>query len=828
MYPVLEILDALKDKLSAAPVVILQAPPGAGKSTVLPIKLMHEAWLAGKKILMLEPRRLAAKSVAARMSQIINSELGTTIGYRVRFETSISSSTQIEVVTEGILTRMIQSDNALEAYGLVIFDEFHERSLNADLALALTLQVQQLLRPDLKVLIMSATLDGESLSNQLQQAPIVTSTGKQYAVEHRYMAPDSSKPWLPQMASLVKKAFREVDGDILAFLPGAGEINRVFDWLQDDNLDAEILKLYGDLNFQQQQKAILPNTLGKRKIILSTSIAETSLTIEGIKAVVDSGLARVPRFDPRSGMTKLETSKVSKDSADQRAGRAGRVGPGICYRLWPEFQTQQLQATRKPEIIEADLTPLLLELLAWGVTDVNELNWIDTPPKGAVASALSLLQELDAVAQGRITPKGKQMAELPTHPRLAHMLLLAKDKGTVALSVACDVAALLEERDPASPEIGADLGLRVELLQRYRNQERVGDRNAFERIERLAFAWRKWFGIQKSKALSQQEIHNYTGLLVASAYPERIAKQQKKGGQLYKLANGRQMKLEQHDALVHVEWLAVAQADLGSTEGKIYLAAPLETQDLKDLERTTEVVRWDSDKDMVVALKETRVGSLVLKTNPTPLPPQPIINSVILEQIQLKGLTWCGWPDELEQWQARLLSLKVWQPDAHWPDVSHDGLMTSMEKWLAPFLINVYKKTDLIKLDWQAMVKTLLSWEQQQTLEKLAPARIDVPSGSQIKLHYFADGRAPELPVRLQELFGLEDTPTVNGGNMRVMIHLLSPAYRPVQVTQDLKSFWNGAYHEVRKELRARYPKHSWPEDPWTAEAVRGARKRKY
>lgn len=825
-YPVHEIIPQLKQTLSINGITILQAPPGAGKSTVLPIELINEPWLNNRKIIMLEPRRLAAKSVANRMSQLLDEDVGTRVGYRVRFESKISKSTQIEVVTEGILTRLIQSDNALEEYSLVIFDEFHERSLNADLALALTLQVQQLLRPDLKILIMSATLDGEKLSQQLNNTPIITSQGKQYPIENRYVTPDANKPLVPQIASTVKKAFREVDGDVLTFLPGAGEINRVFDMLSDENLDAEIFKLYGDLNFQQQQKALLPNPNGKRKIILSTSIAETSLTIEGIKAVVDCGLSRVPRFDPRSGMTKLETIKVSKDSADQRAGRAGRLGPGVCYRMWLEFQTNQLQPTRKPEILEADLAPLLLELLTWGVTDVNELKWIDAPPKGAVASALTLLEELDAVSNKKITSKGKQMAELPTHPRIAHMLLLAKEKGETALHIACDVAALLEERDPAPNEIGADLGLRVEMLQRFRNNERVGDRNALERIDRLAFSWRKWFGVQKSKQLTQEEIHNYTGLLIASAYPERIAKQQKRGGQLYKLSNGRQMKLDAQDALLHFEWLAVAQADLGTNEGKIFLAAPLETQDLKDLERTIEVLRWDVERELVVATKEVRVGGLVLKSIPTALPSQEKVNEVIFSLIKSKGLKWCGWSDELEQLQARILSLKHWHPNESWPNVTEENLLNSVEKWLSPFLINMYKKTDLLKLDWHTILKSTLSWEQQNALDKLAPARIEVPSGSQIKIDYHEDGRAPELPVRLQELFGLEDTPTINDGKVRLMIHLLSPAYRPVQVTQDLKSFWNGAYHEVRKELRSRYPKHSWPEDPWTAEAVRGARRR--
>lgn len=824
-FPVLEILPQARQAIAKNPVVILQAPPGAGKSTVLPLELLNDTWLQGKKIIMLEPRRLAAKTVATRMANLLNDTPGNRIGYRIRFETKLSAQTQLEVVTEGILTRLIQNDNALEAYGLVIFDEFHERSLHADLALALCLQVQQLLRPDLRILIMSATLDGEKLSRQLGNAPIITSLGKQYPIEHRYQAFDTTKPFVNQLASLVKKAFRESEGDMLVFLPGAGEINRAHDILAAEIPGAEIFPLFGDLSFQQQQKAIMPNSAGLRKVILSTAIAETSLTIEGIKVVVDGGLARVPRFDPRSGMTKLLTQKVSRDSADQRAGRAGRLGPGICYRLWAEHQTQHLAPTRKPEILEADLAPLLLELFAWGVADVQELQWMDAPPKGAVASALSLLTELEAVEENKITLRGKQMAAMPTHPRLAHMLLFAQDRSTEALALACDVAALLEEKDPAASGAGADLSLRVELLQRFRKADRVPDKNLLERIERMAASWRQWFKV-KANTLTATDVQHSTGVLLAAAYPERIARQQKKGSQQYKMANGRIMKLEPHDPLLHFEWLAIADADLGTQEGKIFIAAPLDVSDLKALEHTVVSLRWDEEKEMVVALRETRVGTLALKTAPMPLPSQEKVNTILAEQIRLRGLKWCGWNEPESHLQARILTLKKWRPQEPWPDVSDESFLQNIEQWLFPFLLTAYKKTDLVKLDWQQILKNTLTWEQQNQLDTLAPARIPVPSGSQIKIEYYADGRTPELPVRLQELFGLEDTPTINQGQVRLMVQLLSPAYRPVQVTQDLKSFWNNAYHEVRKELRARYPKHSWPEDPWTAEAVRGARRR--
>ena len=783
---------------------------------------------------MLEPRRLAAKSVATRMNQLLSDRLGGPpfggqgVGYRIRFESSVTEHTKVEVVTEGILTRMIQSDNALEEVGLVIFDEFHERSLNADLALALCLQVQHVLRPDLKILIMSATLDGERLSKQLFNAPIVTSLGKQFEVEHRYVPAEINKPIVPQIVSVIKKALRENDGDLLVFLPGSGEINRTFDLLSNENSEAEILKLYGDLNFQQQQKALLPHPQGKRKIILSTSIAETSLTIEGIKVVIDCGLSRFPRFDNRSGMTRLETIRVSKDSADQRAGRAGRLGPGVCYRMWPAFQTAQLQPVRKPEILEADLAPLLLELLNWGVSDVFELNWIDPPPLGAIESAFSLLEQLEAVDQRKITARGKEMATLPTHPRIAQMLQFARDQGPAHMAIACDMAALLEERDPMSDEISADLCLRVELMQRFRKNERTAvDRNAMERIDRLAFAWRKWFSIERATMnFTNEQIHDYTGVLVAAAYPERIAKQQKKQGHIYKLSNGRTMKVDQHDPITHYEWLAVAQADLGMNEGKIFLAAPMDANDLKSIQKEYGVLKWDEERELVVSSKEIRVGGLVLKAAPAKLPDQEKVNPILFEQIRSKGLAWCGWAEAQEQFQSRVMSLRKWRPEENWPDLSNENLLNTLNEWLTPFLLDVYRKTDLLKLDWHNVAKNLLPWEKQNMLNKLAPSHISVPSGSSIRLQYFADGKQPELAVRLQEIFGWEETPTVNDGKTKILIHLLSPGYKPVQITQDLKSFWDNAYHEVRKELKSRYPKHSWPEDPWNAEAVRGAKRR--
>ena len=495
-YPVEAIIPQLKQLLPQHPVVILQAPPGAGKSTILPIALLDEQMLSGRKIIMLEPRRLATRAVAHRMAALINEEVGQTIGYRVRFENVTSKSTRCEVVTEGILTRMLQSDNALEDVGLIIFDEFHERSLHADLALALCLQTQQILRSDLHVLIMSATLDGEKLSSLLANAPVISSTGRQHPVMMHYIPADKDVPISNATARLIRRALSEQEGDILAFLPGTGDIHRVAALLEAENLDVGIHALYGDLPFRKQQEAIMPHPKGMRKIVLATAIAETSLTIEGITTVVDSGYARVPRFDPRSGLTRLETVRVTRDAADQRAGRAGRLGPGVCYRMWAEHTHHTLQPTRQPEILEADLTPLMLELSNWGISDTNELNWITSPPAGAVSQAKELLHQLGALNEDRITSRGKEMLRLPTHPRIAHMLLSADE----SQALATDIAALLEERDPLARTAGTDLSLRVEMLRKWRRGERVsGERSILERIERLATSWRRLFDISVAK-----------------------------------------------------------------------------------------------------------------------------------------------------------------------------------------------------------------------------------------------------------------------------------------------------------------------------------------
>jgi len=829
-FPINEIIPDLKVKLEKEPVIILQAPPGAGKSTILPLELLNEKWLFGKKILLLEPRRLATRSVANRMADLLNESIGETIGYRIRFENKISKNTKIEVVTEGILTRMLQNDNALDDVGLVIFDEFHERSLNADLALALCYQVQQVLRNDLRILIMSATLDGAKLSSLLNNAPILTSEGRQYPVSIQYINSDEKIYLHLRMANAIKKALRENKGDILAFLPGAGEILRTQQILEEENSEISVQPLYGDLSQQKQQEAILPHPQGKRKVVLATSIAETSLTIEGIAVVIDSGYSRSPRYDIQTGLTRLETIKVTKDAADQRAGRAGRLGPGTCYRLWSEGSHIHLIPNRKPEILEADLTPLMLELSQWGIQNINELLWLTPPPLAAVSQAKELLNQLGALQNNKITARGKEMLQMPTHPRLAHMLIEAKnfEKNKPRehfIALATDLAATLEERDPLNKESGADLSLRIELLRKYRAGERVNaDRRVLDRIERLAQSWRKLLRIEMDN--TAPNIFNI-GKLLATAYPERIAKRTDKNSLRYRLANGRMVKLVETDALAQEEWLAVAHLDAGTNEGKIFLAAAFDSNDLFELAEERQTISWDKERGMVIGAIEKRVGNLILETKAITKIDDTQRIQVLCDVIRENGLKILNWNESQEDFQARVLSLRAWRPNDNWPDVSSEHLLETLEEWLSPYLNKINKQSELQKLDFTQILHSILPWELSQKLDKLAPSKMEVPTGSLIKLSYFNDGSKIEMAVRLQEVFGLFETPSVNEGKNKILLHLLSPGYKPVQITQDLKSFWEKTYFEVRKELLSRYPKHHWPENPLTAEAMRGPKRKK-
>lgn len=820
--PIYEVIDEIRKRLSNCSTVILQAPPGAGKSTVLPLHLLDEPWLNGKKIILLEPRRLAAKAVARRLAESLNESAGETVGYRVRFETNVSSVTRLEIVTEGILTRMLQSDNSLKDVGLVIFDEFHERSLHADLALALCRESQQILREDLRILIMSATLDGEKLSTLLGGAPIVTSRGRQFPIEYRYAEPDASQSIAHNTVRLTLRAFREVpEGDLLVFLPGSGDIHRATMLLEESGIQANIFPLYGDLPQDEQEAALRPDKYGRRKIVLSTSIAETSLTIEGIRAVVDCGYARVPRFDPGTGLTRLETVKVTADTADQRAGRAGRLGPGIAYRLWPERAHHQLTSHRSPEIAQADLSQLVLELSNWGHADVTGMTWLTPPPDSSVKQANELLDQLGAVVDGKITLKGKALLEFPTHPRIAHLLWYGREN--LLGGIASDVAAILEERDPLPREAGTDLALRMEVLQRWRKKERVnGDRNVLERLERLSKQWRS---LLKVPPANEPVIHEQAGELIAAAYPERIARREATGGR-YRLANGRAARLPDHDPLSNESWIAVAQMDAGIGEGKIFLASAYDPAEKLKSITPVEQIAWDEKNGTLVSRREWRIGNLVAKEEKGGIPSSEKIAEILCGFIRREGLHVFNWTKDAEQFLARVESLRKWRPELSLPDCSEEGLTRTLESWAAPFLGSVKRKEDLKRLDLFTMLKSGLSWDMQMQVERLAAEKVVVPSGSAIRLEYFTDGKPPVLAVRLQEVFGLTDSPAVNEGRTNVTLHLLSPGYKPVQITQDLRSFWSNTYHTVRKELKIRYPKHSWPEDPWTAQAVRGVPKR--
>ncbi len=808
--PVLESLPALREALQTRSLAILTAPPGAGKSTVVPLELLNEAWLEGRGIIVLQPRRLAARAVAARMAATLGEAVGQTIGYAVRLERRVSAKTRIEVVTEGILTRRLQSDPALEGIGLVIFDEFHERSLNADTALALMLEVRSTLRDDLRVLLMSATLETTELAKTLGDAPVISSAGRAFPVEVFY-APREPTDVLRGVVSTVQNALEVHDGDALVFLPGEAEIKRVMTALEDVN--AEVLPLYGNLSLEMQQAAIQPSD--HRRVVLATNIAETSLTIPNVRIVVDSGLARVSRFDAGLGLSRLSLTQITRDSADQRAGRAGRVAAGVCYRLWTSAAHGNLIAAQVPEILEADLAPLALELAVWG-THEDDLTWVTRPPVGAMAQGRALLELLGAIAAGRVTAHGRRMHRLGTHPRLAHLLLEGARLGFAA--AACDLAALLEERDPLPRDAGADATRRLEAL-------RVERGGAWQRIRQLSSAYRSRLGdvaLSPTAAVAPSDV----GRLIALAYPERVAQRRSPSRERYKLSGGRGVTLPAGDALSSEDYLAVAHLDAGSgDEGRIHLAAPLDPRDLP-LE-TTETVVWDTRNGVLQATTERVYGALTLETRALSSIPESLRVKALCDAVRLEGLEILKPSDAARQWQARVESLRVWRTDTELPDSSDAALLDTLETWLAPHLSGVRKREDFARIDLLNALSARLSYRQNQLLETLAPSKIAVPSGSNIRLEYASDGSPPVLAVRLQEVFGWLETPFVNAGRTPVLMHLLSPAYRPVQVTQDLRSFWAGAYVAVRRELKIRYPKHSWPEDPLTATAVRGAQKRR-
>lgn len=840
--PVAEIISEVQQKLKEHTTVIIGAPPGAGKSTLLPLCLLEETFLTGKKIIMLEPRRLAARSIAMRMAELLNEDVGQTVGYRIRFENRVSAQTKIEVVTEGILTRMLQSDNALEQVGLVIFDEFHERNLQADLALALCREAQQVLRPDLRIMIMSATLNIPQLQSLLT-APVIESKGRQYPVEIIHTN-DADEYLLPELvAQTIARALKEHKGDVLAFLPGEGEIRKCEEILKAQLSDFRIHPLYGMLPHNEQYAAIMPNKQGKRKIVLATSIAETSLTIEGISIVVDSGFGRRSRFDPASSLSRLETLRISKDAADQRAGRAGRLSAGVCYRMWTKATHERMAEHRVPEMMEADLCSLVLELTKWGTEDINTMCWLSLPPKNNLQQAYDTLQQIGAIepttsnialqpvtlsgVEGtkkqvyKITEHGKQVHQLACHPRIAHMLLLAET--TAMKSLGCDIAGILEERDPLLKESGIDLNLRIEALRRARSNNALN--NKFKRIEKNSASYRKLLNLEIDNSI----VDAYeTGLLLAYAYPEHIASAKPGNNAQFQLANGKIAAAGHKDDLAHEAWLAVANMDLRDGLGKIFMAAPLNPKDLIHLVKEKQNISWDTRKGGLIASTELKIGSIVLKTSSIKNPDSELAIEAICNAIKTEGESLLEFSDSFTQLQNRIGSLAQWQTEQQWPQTNTIHLLQTAKEWLGPYVKDIRKAEELKKIDIYEALLHSLTWEQQQLLEQLAPAKLEVPSGSKIRIEYFMNGAQPIIAVRLQEVFGMTDTPTVNKGTIKTVLHLLSPGYKPVQVTTDLKSFWNSTYHEVKKELQRRYPKHSWPDDPWSATAVAKGRSTKF
>ncbi len=837
--PIHPLLSSLVETLADAQALVLEAPPGAGKTTTVPLALLDAPWLAGQRIVMLEPRRLAAKAAASYMAAQLGEPVGQTVGYRVRLDNKVSAQTRIEVVTEGILTRRLQQDPELAGVGLVIFDEFHERNLHSDLALALCRDAQQGLREDLRLLVMSATLDGERIA-ALLDAPRLTSAGRAYSVDIRYQPPPTQQRIDEAVSLAVRRALQEETGDILAFLPGSGEIRRCQQRLAD-LAGIIVAPLYGDLPLAAQQAAITPDPEGRRRVVLASAIAETSLTIEGVRVVIDSGWQRLARFDPNTGLSRLETVRVSQASATQRAGRAGRLAPGVCYRLWGEGVQRGLLPFNPPEMLEADLVPLALELAQWGVADAAQLTWLDPPPVAAMAQARALLRRLEALdGAERITAMGARMLRWPLHPRLAHMLEQAQalaqqhpDSLGMLPALACDLAALLSERDPIRRQGGEqnpDLALRIEALQALRRDGEAGarrydaDPRACKLIERNAALWRRRMGVDAHYGHFD---HGLCGLLLAQAYPDRLARRRDGAGGRYLLANGRGARMPSE--LFRPAWLVPASLDGAGSEARIWLAGELDEAVLQThlagRIRCHAETRWQRESQTVESVERCAIGAVTVSQRPLrQVAPQALVDAM-LEGLASLGLEALPWDEAARQLQARVLCLRHWQPEATWPDLSDAWLSEHLAHWLAPYLVGITRRDHLARLPLASILRNLLDWPQQQRLDELAPTHLLVPSGSRKRLQYQPDASPPVLAVKLQELFGLAETPRIAAGRVALTLHLLSPAQRPIQVTSDLGSFWKNTYAEVKKELKGRYPKHPWPDDPLQAPAQAGVRR---
>ena len=888
--PASQIAVGVNEALQTNSSLVVTAPPGAGKSTLLPLTILSSLG-EGEKILMLEPRRLAARQIAERMAQMLGEQVGETVGYRVRFESRVSKRTRIEVLTEGILTRMIVDDATLDGVSVVIFDEFHERSINSDLALALTRQAQQIIRPDLKVVIMSATIDTSNICTALQ-APLIESEGRMFPVELHYADEDTDpRDIAAAAASTTIEAYKKYEGDILVFLPGQAEIERCYELLsKSQHLTASpsqpitttpsqhlytsggalvssapttsqpittstsqhltIHPLYGNLSPEDQRRAIAPSAPGERKIVIATPIAETSITIEGVRVVIDAGLCRQVVFDARTGLSHLETVRISMDMATQRMGRAGRVAEGVCYRLWTKTSEHLMAEQRKPEIEEADLAPMVLDTAAFGESDAETLPWLTMPPRAGVFKAKELLTALGAIDEnGNITSIGKRMATLPCHPRIARMILATTNLTTSTpqgvhlsqvhqqhlttstphhnnTSLACDIAALLEEKDPLSESGGTDLTLRLSALRAARRKKQLG---RWQRIAKIAAEYRRMAHTDED---NRDPAPTEAGLLVAYAYPERIAHSTNSIGG-YRLASGANVQLDAADQQSAHSWLAIASLySAPGTTGRVFLAAPIAPDDLeKEFVKEVDNIAWDTKQGCVVMQREQRIGKLMLSQKPIHDADKERLKGIVCEAMKKDGLTMMAWSEKaVEQVQRRVAQVAAWHPEMELPDVSTEHLLSTAAQWL-PFYLEEGGRVktsvqELRKLNLAEIIWNILPYEAQLEVDRLAPTHIEVPTGSHIRIDYRSGAEAPVLSVRLQECFGMERTPCVDDGRQPLLMELLSPGFKPVQLTQDLASFWQGTYFEVRKELRRRYPKHYWPENPLEAEAVRGVKRK--
>ncbi|MBW5468042.1 ATP-dependent helicase HrpB [Brevibacillus formosus] len=820
--PINEVLPELVNTLRKETNAVLVAAPGAGKTTRVPLALRDEAWLHNRRIVMLVPRRLAARQAAAYMAALLGEEVGQTVGYRVKRESRVGPGTRIEVITEGILTRMLQDDPELSDVGLVIFDEFHERNLHADLGLALSLQAQGLFREDLRILVMSATLDAEPVSALLGNAPVISSKGRLFPVETHFLTSPMEGRLEEGVVQMIFHALRQEEGDMLVFLPGAKEIHRVQELLEQSGVGSNIriAPLYGNLSQEEQDKAILPGKTGERKIVLATTIAETSLTVEGVRIVIDSGLKRVPRFSPRTGMTRLETAKVSKASADQRRGRAGRLAPGVCFRLWTEQEDRMLVPQQAPEIMEADLAVLALELALWGVGAPEELDWLNPPPKPAMAQAQELLLQLGAFDERKqITSHGRVLAGMGVHPRLGHMIQKANELGEGEL--ACELAVLLEERDIVrgrQASADADMRTRVEMLRQVANKQSGAgelpiDAGACKRLWKEAAHFKRiWINNKPGDTSARTEV---TGRLLAFAYPDRIAQRRADGR--YLLRNGRGAAFSVQQPLAASPYIVAAELDDQGADSRILLAASVEESELLNdcaMQITERMnVWWEHTAGAVRSRKQKRLGSILLADIAAEASPDEVLTA-LLDGIKEEGLEILPWNRQARQYRERLLFIH--RLEEGWPNVEDEALLVSLEEWLGPHVYGFKKKEDLQSLSVTTLLEGMLSWEQRRQLDEYAPTHVIVPSGSKIPVDY-SDPAAPVLSVRLQELFGWQDSPRIGRGRVPLTLHLLSPAHRPVQVTRDLASFWAHAYFEVKKDLKGRYPKHYWPDDPLAA-----------